>query len=192
MPDELTIVRGQDIPEVMNDLAAELKARAGGEEQSGGAPPIFLFIHGLHKFKKLRHEDDFSFSTDRDAGAESRRAIHRAHHRRQRATASTSSPRSTRLNNVNRFMNRKALSEFDMRVLFQMSANDSASLIDSPKASNLGLHRALFYNEHEGPWKPSAPTPPRPPSGWRKSPKAKPPARLERHSSRLVPSLPSC
>ena len=37
-----------------------------------------------------------------------------------------------------------------MRVVFQMSANDSASLIDSPKASNLGLHRALFYNEHEG------------------------------------------
>jgi S-DNA-T family DNA segregation ATPase FtsK/SpoIIIE len=35
-------------------------------------------------------------------------------------------------------------------VLFQMSANDSASLIDSPKASGLGLHRALFYNEHEG------------------------------------------
>ena len=31
-----------------------------------------------------------------------------------------------------------------------MSAHDSASLIDSPKASNLGLHRALFYNEHEG------------------------------------------
>jgi hypothetical protein len=37
-----------------------------------------------------------------------------------------------------------------MRVLFQMSANDSASLIDNPKANNLGLHRALFYNEHEG------------------------------------------
>ena len=31
-----------------------------------------------------------------------------------------------------------------------MSANDSASLIDSPQAGNLGLHRALFYNEHEG------------------------------------------
>jgi hypothetical protein len=31
-----------------------------------------------------------------------------------------------------------------------MSQNDSASLIESPKASNLGLHRALFYNEHEG------------------------------------------
>ncbi|MED5417990.1 MAG: hypothetical protein VYA27_04775, partial [Verrucomicrobiota bacterium] len=33
---------------------------------------------------------------------------------------------------------------------FQMSQNDSAALVDSPAASNLGLHRALFYNEHEG------------------------------------------
>jgi len=31
-----------------------------------------------------------------------------------------------------------------------MSANDSASLIDSPKAGGLGLHRALLYNEQEG------------------------------------------
>ena len=37
-----------------------------------------------------------------------------------------------------------------MRVLFQMSANDSANLIDSPAATRLGLHRALFYNEHLG------------------------------------------
>ena len=53
-------------------------------------------------------------------------------------------------NNVNRFLSRKAFSEFEMRVLFQMSANDSASLIDSPKASLLGLHRALFFNAQEG------------------------------------------
>ena len=39
---------------------------------------------------------------------------------------------------------------FEMRVLFQMSANDSASLIDNPKASTLGMHRALYYNEQEG------------------------------------------
>ena len=31
-----------------------------------------------------------------------------------------------------------------------MSANDSASLIDNPKASLLGHHRALFYNAQEG------------------------------------------
>jgi S-DNA-T family DNA segregation ATPase FtsK/SpoIIIE len=35
-------------------------------------------------------------------------------------------------------------------VLSQMSANDSANLIDSPAAGNLGLHRALLYNEAHG------------------------------------------
>ena len=33
-------------------------------------------------------------------------------------------------NNVTRFLGRKTLSEFEMRVLFQMSASDSASLIE--------------------------------------------------------------
>ncbi|MCX6976740.1 MAG: hypothetical protein NTX04_02120, partial [Verrucomicrobia bacterium] len=40
--------------------------------------------------------------------------------------------------------------EFAHRVIFQMSANDSASLVDSPKASNLGLHRALLFNDQAG------------------------------------------
>jgi hypothetical protein len=53
-------------------------------------------------------------------------------------------------NNINRFLGRKAIPEVGARVLFQMSPNDSVSLIDSPAAANLGLHRALFYNEHEG------------------------------------------
>jgi hypothetical protein len=53
-------------------------------------------------------------------------------------------------NSVGRFISRKSLSEFELRVVFQMSANDSASLIDSPKAGNLGLHRALLHDEHQG------------------------------------------
>ena len=49
-------------------------------------------------------------------------------------------------NNVSRWLPRKVMAEFEMRMLFQMSANDSANLIDSPAAGNLGLHRALLYN----------------------------------------------
>ena len=37
-----------------------------------------------------------------------------------------------------------------MRVLFQMSASDSASLIDSPDAATLGFHRGIFYHDREG------------------------------------------
>ena len=52
-------------------------------------------------------------------------------------------------NNVTRQLGRKALAEFEMRVLFQMSAADSASLIDAPNAATLGLNRAVLFNERE-------------------------------------------
>lgn len=37
-----------------------------------------------------------------------------------------------------------------MRILMQMSAADSSILIDSPAASKLGMHRALYYTEERG------------------------------------------
>jgi len=35
-------------------------------------------------------------------------------------------------------------------VLLQMSGNDSSHLIDTPLASRLGPHVAIFHNEEEG------------------------------------------
>jgi len=52
--------------------------------------------------------------------------------------------------NLVRCLGRKALNHFGLRVLFQMSADDSSSLVDSPKASTLGLHRALLHHGQEG------------------------------------------
>jgi hypothetical protein len=153
IPHEIAVAQAQDISGLMNDLAGALKARSAGEAKGreNEAPTIYFFIHGLHKFKKLRYEDDFSFSMGGGAGEETNPGAQfneiitegSSHGIHIIATIDT-------LNSVNRFMNRKALSEFEMRVLFQMSANDSASLIDSPRASSLGIHRAIFYNEHEG------------------------------------------
>ena len=54
------------------------------------------------------------------------------------------------LNNANRAFDRQALREFEMRVLFQMSAADSSNLIDSPAANRLGPNRALFASEEQG------------------------------------------
>ncbi len=149
MPHEVLMAEGMDIAEIINDLATDLKARVNNNG-SVVAPTVFLFIHGLHKYKKLRQEDDFSFSMSDEASASNPGAQFvelitegSSHGIHIITTVDT-------YNNVNRSMSRKTLSEFEMRVVFQMSANDSASLIDSPKASNLGLHRALFYSEHEG------------------------------------------
>jgi S-DNA-T family DNA segregation ATPase FtsK/SpoIIIE len=146
----VVLVRGQDVAPAINDLATELKARSANESSTGDAPPVFLFIHGLQKFKKLRHEDDFSFSVSSsesgpDAGAQFNQIITEGSGYGIHILTTVDT-----VSNVNRFMNRKALAEFAMRVIFQMSANDSASLIDSPKASTLGLHRALLYHEQEG------------------------------------------
>ena len=122
----------------MKELGAEMKQRAEAPDPEA-APPIFLFIHGLQKYSKLRYEEDFGFSTARPRRARPIPAV----------VLNNLVCEGTRLgfhviatcdtyNNVNRFLSRKAFSEFEMRVLFQMSANDSASLIDNPKASLLG------------------------------------------------------
>ena len=151
VPHEVQVVKNHDIPAVMNELAEEMKRRAADEDLAGNTPPVFLVAHNLQKFKKLKHEDDFDFSFDSDdsAGANPGAQLNEI------VTEGTSLGLHViatvdTYNNVNRFLSRKAVSEFEMRVIFQMSQNDSAALVDSPAASNLGLHRALFYNEHEG------------------------------------------
>ena len=53
-------------------------------------------------------------------------------------------------NSLNRTFDRQTLRELDNRILFQMSATDSANLMDSPIASRLGEHRAILYSEEQG------------------------------------------
>jgi hypothetical protein len=149
IPHPITQAKPGELGEIMKELGQEMKQRTEAPDAEA-APPVFLFIHGLQKYSKLRYEEDFGFSTS-DAEAEPNPAM----------VLNNLICEGTRLgfhviatcdtyNNVNRYLSRKAFSEFEMRVLFQMSANDSASLIDNPKASLLGLHRALFYNAQEG------------------------------------------
>jgi S-DNA-T family DNA segregation ATPase FtsK/SpoIIIE len=149
IPYEVTVAKPGDMPEVMKSLAAEAARRADLPDPEAAAP-VFLFIHGLQRFSRLRYEEEFGFSS---GGSESEPS--------PGAVLNDLICERTRLgfhviascdtyNNVNRFLSRKALSEFELRVVFQMSANDSASLIDSPKAGMLGLHRALLFNAQEG------------------------------------------
>jgi hypothetical protein len=145
VPHEIVQVNNSNLAEIMNGLAADLK-----RDEKDQTPETFVLINGLQNYKKLRQEDEFSFSSS-DAGS----AVNPA-----AALMSLINEGSSQgfhviatcdtYNNVNRFLGRKTLTEFEMRVLFQMSASDSASLIDAPDASTLGLHRALYYNDREG------------------------------------------
>jgi len=133
----------------MSELSEELKKRSG-EEQAFEGPTIYLFIQGLENFKKLRQEEEFSFSSGSDDSGPNPAVVLQSlitegpsHGIHIIVTCDT-------FNNVSRFLGRKALSEFATRVLFQMSASDSAALIDAPDAGTLGLNRALLYNDREG------------------------------------------
>jgi S-DNA-T family DNA segregation ATPase FtsK/SpoIIIE len=127
-------------------LAQEILGRTG-EEPPEAAPITFLIVANLQDFKQLRQEDDFSLGSSEtmSPAAAFLNLITDGPARGCHVIASIDT-----YSNVSRCLGRKALSEFQSRVLFQMGASDSASLIDSPEASKLGFHRALLFNEREG------------------------------------------
>jgi hypothetical protein len=149
IPHPIMVAKPGDLGDVMQELAGEMKQRSEAGDAEA-APPVFLFIQGIQKYSKLRYEEDFGFSTaDTEAPPNPAMVLNNLICEGTRLGFHVIATCDT-YNNVNRYLSRKAFSEFEMRVLFQMSANDSASLIDNPKASMLGLHRALFYNAQEG------------------------------------------
>ena len=138
----------QDAGELIQSVGQEIKRRENSPVKN--EPPVFIFINGLQKFKKLRYDEELAYSFD-DSSKENNPALI------LNDIITEGPPLGIHLivaidsyNNIGRTLSRKALSEFEMRILFQMSANDSAALIDSTKASNIGMHRAIFYSEQEG------------------------------------------
>jgi len=149
LPHEIVRVTQGELAEIMTRLADDLKNPAG-DKPSAKAPETFFFVHGLQNFKKLRSEDEFGFtSSDSGSGAQPAAVFQNLINDGPASGFHVIATCDT-YNNVNRFLGRKTMSEFEMRALFQMSAGDSASLIDAPNASTLGLHRALLYNDREG------------------------------------------
>ncbi|MGA1237137.1 MAG: FtsK/SpoIIIE domain-containing protein [Limisphaerales bacterium] len=149
LPLEVEWVGNANLEATMTAVSAELERRSADEEAAAKAPPVYLVVHHLERFKALRYEDDFSFSLDEKATKSPGAVLH------QVLTEGTSLGIPVfcvcdSWNSTSRFLNRKAISEFELRVLFQMSAGDSASLMDEPRASTLGLHRAVLFNAQEG------------------------------------------
>jgi hypothetical protein len=133
---------------VIAEVAEEVYRRQKNNET--GAAPIYLLIYGLQRFRDLRRqEDDFSFSR-RGEEKPNTAKLFMDILREGPALGIHVLTWCDSLNNVNRCLDRQGMREFEMRVLFQMSATDSSILIDTPAAGKLGLHRALFYSEDQG------------------------------------------
>jgi hypothetical protein len=145
LPHPVRVCNWREVGSLFSDLAADLEHRHQRPDERH--PSRYVFVDGLQRFRELRRaDDDFSFG---------RRGEEKASPAKQFASLLREGPASgihfliwcDTLNNATRSFDRQLLREFEMRVLFQMSAADSSHLIDSPLAGKLGLHRALYATE---------------------------------------------
>jgi len=141
------VLPGQ-LPTVLSGLVDELNDRTANGHQ--GRPTIFLIVVSLQNCKKVKPDDSFGFSSDPNDAAQNAPAAFQNLYVEGPSQGIHTIVSVDTYNNVTRFLGRKGLSEFEMRVLFQMSAADSSSLTDAPNATNLGLYGAIYYNDREG------------------------------------------
>jgi DNA segregation ATPase FtsK/SpoIIIE, S-DNA-T family len=148
MPEQMTVAGPRETAGVIGQVAAELARReAAGRED---APPLFLVIYNAGRLRELRRgEDDYSFSMDRDKPPRPDKQWGEIL-RNGPAWGIHSLVWCDSYNDVSRLVDRQTLREFELRVLFQMSAADSTNLLDTPAASRLRMHRGLFYSDDLG------------------------------------------
>ncbi len=139
------VVPPRDASAAITSVAQEVERRLAAGEHT--AEPIFIVIYNLSRFRDLKKGDDYSFDDDATAGVG-----------KQLTTILREGPAlgvhalvwCDSYNNANRWLDRQTLRDFELRVLFQMSATDSSNLMDSPAASKLGGHMSLLYSEEQG------------------------------------------
>ncbi|MFN0196312.1 MAG: FtsK/SpoIIIE domain-containing protein [Planctomycetaceae bacterium] len=149
IPSELPVYRPTEAARVLSDFMQELKLRES--RSSEVFPARTLIVFDVARFRDLRKsDDDFGFG------------------RSDQEKILTPSQQFTELlkrgpavglhllvwcdtnANVMRWLGMPLLREFEIRILFPMSAADSSQLIDSPEAGRLGVHRALLHRSDLG------------------------------------------
>ena len=147
-PHQVQLASPREAPAAMAQIAEELTRR----EQSGQEdfPSLYLLIYNMGRFNELRKTDDgYGFGSRDDQPPSTAKQFSRilrdgpAHGIHTLLWCNTNST-------LTRWLDRQELHDLEMRILFQMNPTDSSQLIDSPAASQLGPHRAVFYNEGLG------------------------------------------
>jgi hypothetical protein len=156
------------VSEALEELAAEVARRDREDDET--APPIYLVLFHLGRFRDLRPgEDDFGFGSSFGGGDDEKPVSSSV----RLATILRDGPGlgvhvlcwCDTYNNVSRWLNTQTLRDFEIRAAFQMNASDSSNLVDSAAASRLGNHRALLYLAEQGSLEKFRPFAP-PPESW--------------------------
>ena len=150
LPHEIIVAGRLGVTEALADLTAEVKRRL--DEQVLDGESVYLVVRDLGRFRELRKsEGDFGFG---GFGSEEKKASPADNLLTVLRDGPTVGIHAIcwcdSLMNLQRTFDRNAIKEFELRVLFQMSSNDSSTLIDNPAAGKLGPQRGLFVHEETG------------------------------------------
>jgi S-DNA-T family DNA segregation ATPase FtsK/SpoIIIE len=134
------------VADTLAEVDAEIERRSlmGGQ----GEPPVLIVIAGVHRCRDITKPDDLGFSFGDDApttpspGALLDRVLRDGPPLGVHTLAWVDT-----LDAFERALDRRRLSDFAHRVLTQMNAMDSSTVLDSPAASRLSQGRALYYND---------------------------------------------
>ena len=121
------------------------------EEEIINLPTVIFAIFGLQRARDFRQIDDFGFSSYSDEPSKPSPT-------KMLAEILKDGPEMgihlivwcDALRNINNVFERRSISEFDTKVVMQMTMEDSSNLIDTPVAGRLGLNRAYLYSEEYG------------------------------------------
>jgi len=135
--------------DVMSQMVRQLQNRQATAAED--RPPLILILSDLAQLTELRKEDD-------DFGFGSPDPQTPASPSQQLAEILKLGPSvgihtivwSDTLNSLNRCFGSQNHREFEFRIGFQMSGNDSSHLFDSPQAAKLGRNRAILYRTSDG------------------------------------------
>jgi len=150
----------KQLTNIISTISKETMNRTLNENNYSSNPLIFLFIFGLQRAKDLHDDDDFIITPENFLPDNQEESISTP------VQSIANQFKDIILNgpeygihiiiwcdsnsNLNRILDRTVIRELELRVLFQMSEDDSINLIESPAANKIGQHRALFFNLLEG------------------------------------------
>jgi DNA segregation ATPase FtsK/SpoIIIE, S-DNA-T family len=136
VPHKISLIRHRDFSKLISQVDEIVKERIQNETR---APKVFLILIGLHRARELRDTDQYG------TPGEVSQTLANICREGPDLGVHVITWCDT-YGNFTRMLDRRSLSEFDIRIALQMGEDDSNQFIESPKAKSLGQNRAFLYD----------------------------------------------
>jgi hypothetical protein len=134
---------------ILEWLGGELERRTSNPDKP--CRSLCFCILNLGRFRELRRNDEFSFGSSIDESAKpTTEAIFTRILRDGPSVGLHVVVCSDSAGNLGRWIPRQGMRDLEIRILCQMSTNDSNTLIDSGAANRLEPHAVIYYDEIDG------------------------------------------